>query len=199
MENYEQLIQGLQNFDENLFLTLNACRNAFFDFILPLFTNKKFWIPLYLVALIYAIKNYRGKLLLVLLLAVFAAVGLSDFVSVNLFKNVFERLRPCHVERIRSVQFLHNNHCGGWYGFVSSHASNHMALAMVLPMLFSKLKQQRKQLSLLFVFWAILIAYSRVYVGVHYPFDVIVGALLGASIGLGCRAVMLFATHKLSS
>jgi undecaprenyl-diphosphatase len=185
---YEQLIQ----FDENLFLQLNGARNIVLDFVMPLFTNKKFWIPLYLLALGFAIKNYKGKKLLFHILAVLAAVGLADAVSVHLFKNVFERLRPCHVEHLKPLVHLFNNHCGGYFGFVSSHASNHMALAIVLPNLFCVERKKQTQLRYLLVFWALIIAYSRVYLGVHYPYDVIVGALLGASLGAGCLLGLKF-------
>ncbi len=108
------------------------------------------------------------------------AVTVSDLTAVHLFKNVFLRLRPCHEPSIAGMVHLVNDHCGGKYGFISSHASNSFALATFLSLLLGK---KIRLFTLLIMLWAILLSYSRVYLGVHYPGDVIVGAIWGAGIG----------------
>lgn len=105
---------------------------------------------------------------------------LADQISVNLFKEVFLRLRPCHNPEIKDLVHTINGACGGKYGFVSSHASNTFALAVFVGSVFKK--QVEWMLFTMFL-WAAIVSYSRIYVGVHYPGDVLVGALLGSLIG----------------
>jgi len=102
---------------------------------------------------------------------------MADQGSVHLFKNVFERLRPCHCEQIRNSIHIVNNHCGGQFGFVSSHATNTFALAIFMSLFF-----KNKAVSVLLIIWAIIVAYSRIYLGVHYLGDVLGGAILGIVI-----------------
>ena len=95
-------------------------------------------------------------------------------------KNYFQRLRPCHEPTLEGLVHLVNNKCGGKFGFVSSHASNHFALAVFLSILY---KNTYKYFPLLIFLWAAIIAYSRIYLGVHYPGDVIGGAISGILFG----------------
>ena len=117
------------------------------------------------------------KEFLLFLLAVAVLITVADQSSVKLFKNVFERLRPCHCEQIKNYVHILNNHCGGQYGFVSSHATNTFALAVFLARFFN-----HKSVTILLILWAAVVAYSRVYLGVHYLGDVVGGALLGSFI-----------------
>ncbi len=106
---------------------------------------------------------------------------MGDQGSVKLFKDVFERLRPCHNPAIAELVHTINGKCGGKYGFVSSHATNSFALAVFCGFLF---KRHYKYMLWLMLFWAAIVSYSRVYVGVHYPGDIIGGAVLGSLVGL---------------
>lgn len=115
------------------------------------------------------------------MLAVVVLIVLSDQLSVHAFKNVIHRLRPCHNPEIQSIVHLLNGRCGGSYGFVSSHAANVFALAMFLYLFF---RAKINRFGIWIFAWAAVVAYSRVYAGVHYPGDIIVGALLGAGIGV---------------
>ncbi len=106
---------------------------------------------------------------------------IGDRSSVVLFKDMFQRLRPCHNPEITNLVHTLDGHCGGQYGFVSSHATNSFALAIFSGLL---LKKQYPKLLLIMLLWAALVSYSRIYVGVHYPADILGGAILGTTVGL---------------
>lgn len=172
------MLENLIQFDKELFLALNGLHNGFFDHVMVYASAKLFWIPFYLFLLYFIIKEFKWKTLLILLF-VAILITLSDQISVHAFKNVFQRLRPCHEEdlmmQVRLVQG-----CGGQYGFVSNHATNSFALATFVAGLFYT---RIKWLVWVMVFWAILVSYSRIYLGVHYPGDILGGAVLGFLIG----------------
>ena len=106
------------------------------------------------------------------------AILLADQLSVHLFKNTVQRLRPCHAPELQGLVYLPYGHCGGQYGFISSHACNCMAVA-----LFGTLFARSKLLGWVLFPWAVVVSLSRVYMGVHYPGDVLCGALFGLLIG----------------
>jgi undecaprenyl-diphosphatase len=142
-------------------------------------SGKVIWAPLYLAVLIYLGVKYKRKFL-VILLFIILAVSFADQGSVQLFKNIFHRLRPCHEPSLAGMIHLVNGECGGLYGFVSSHATNSFNVAL-LSLMFIK----RWWYTISIILWALIIGYSRIYLGVHYPGDVICGSLLGALIGWG--------------
>lgn len=170
------MLEQLLHWDTELFQIINQdWHNSFFNVVLPFLRNKLLWIPLYLFLLTFILINYTNKAIFILLFAgltIFAA----DFTSSKLVKPQIERLRPCNNPEIkRSVKLL--VHCGQGYSFTSSHATNHFAVAVFLILLL-KLKW-----SWVLLFWAAIISFSQVYVGVHYPFDILGGAVLGSLIG----------------
>lgn len=163
--------------DKNLFVLINQTwSHVSLDSLMIGVSNPYTWIPLYIVFFGLILK-LKGKIGLVFLLGLIACFALSDSISSKILKPTVKRVRPCNVEELharipanKSVSF----------GFVSSHAANHMALAVFMFLVIGK---QRK-LRWVLIFWALLIAYSRVYLGVHYPGDVLAGGLLGAILGL---------------
>lgn len=171
-------LQWLNQADTDLFLLLNGMHSNFFDTVFYWVSNKWIWIPFYawiLFRLIQAEKKNITRIILFVILLIAA----SDQLSAHVIKNFVERLRPCHEAAIASQVHLVNNYCGGEFGFVSSHAANSFAL---LTLLFLLLKGRDKKLVRLLLTWAIIVSYSRIYLGVHYPGDVISGALLGVAL-----------------
>ncbi len=154
--------------------------NDFFDVVMYWLSDKFIWIPLYIYFFFLAYKKVGNRVWLVAV-AIALLILLSDQLSVHAFKDVFLRYRPCHNLLIQSKVHLLNEHCGGTYGFVSSHAANTFALAMFLSLLF---KNKIKNFSIFIFIWASLVSYSRIYSGVHYPADVAVAAILGMGVGV---------------
>lgn len=168
----------LERFDQQLFLFINSANSPFFDQVMHTISGKLIWVPLYLAILIFLGVKYKRKFLIILIFIVVAAT-LADQSSV-IVKNIFHRLRPCHEPSLLAIVHLLNGECGGIYGFVSSHATNSFDVAL-LSLSFIK----KRWYSISIILWAGIISYSRVYLGVHYPADVIFGALLGSFIGWG--------------
>ncbi|MAC94370.1 MAG: phosphatase PAP2 family protein [Flavobacteriales bacterium] len=174
------MIEAILDFDQELFLALNRLNSGFMDSIMVFISGKLEWIPLYVILLYFVYKKY-GKHTWIILIGAALTVTLADQISVQLFKNVFERLRPCHNPDINEMVHIVNNKCGGQFGFVSSHATNTFAIATFLGLL---LKGAKKKTTLvLLLIWAAIVSYSRIYLGVHYPLDVLCGGILGVGIG----------------
>lgn len=171
------MLEQLLQWDTQLFLFLNGLHSPFWDKVMWLFSEKTTWIPLYLVVLVVLVYRYKwwaGIVLVFIGLAITAA----DQSSVLLFKEVFERLRPSHNPDLQGMIHHVNNYKGGKYGFVSSHAANTFTFAMFTALFFHK-----KWYYFSIFAWAGLVSYSRIYLGVHYPGDILGGALLGCLIG----------------
>ncbi len=173
--------------DATLFHWINQnCSNVLFDAVLPWFREKWIWAPLYLFVAAFSWMNF-GKKGWLLVLGLVAVVGLSDFTSSELVKKNVQRLRPCNDLELRPAAVLRLDSCGSGYSFTSSHAANHFAAAIFLIGIFGGLARWIRPALLT---WAGLIALSQVYVGVHFPGDVIGGGLLGALIGWAVGKLM---------
>lgn len=167
------------NIDHQLFTFLNGLHNEPMDFVMYWFSDRFFWIPLYAFLLGSVIYHYRKKAILLIIVTA-ALVASTDQVSRS-FKYGVERYRPCRSESNHLPKpHLIKNHCGGKYGFFSAHASNTFGIAMFFGSLLTPLFKRSKQILL---FWAAIVAYSRIHLGVHYPLDIFCGALCGLLFG----------------
>ncbi|WP_202406020.1 phosphatase PAP2 family protein [Hufsiella ginkgonis] len=179
----EQLIQ----LDHQLFFAINnGLSNPFFDWLMPFLRNRFFWAPLYLFWIIFFTRNYgrKGFVLVVFLLVTFA---ITDMLSSGMIKPAIHRLRPCN-----DVTLKHDVNsivaCGSGFSFPSSHAANHFAIALFLITVF---RRKWKWIMALGLGWAFSISLAQVYVGVHFPLDVIAGAVLGCMIGYVTGTIFL--------
>ena len=166
--------------DQQLFLWLNGLHADWLDPVMVAITGMWLWIPLYGVLLYMLIKSH-GKRVWWILLAVAVVILCSDQLSAHVCKPLFHRLRPCFNPELEGLVHLPKGLPGGRYGFVSSHAANTFAVASFLT---AVLRKHYRWIGWMLYGWAFLSSYSRIYVGVHYPGDIIAGAALGVLIGL---------------
>lgn len=175
-----QILNTLQDIDKGLLFFFNrTTSNTFFDILMPLIRESLIWLPLYLFVILKGFNYFNYKAIIWLILAIIA-IGLADQISSTFFKNYFMRIRPCNNNALKSYIHILVNYRPSSYSFTSSHAANHFTLATYL---YLTLKPYFKQYAYLFFLWASLICYAQIYVGVHYPFDVLCGAILGIIIG----------------
>lgn len=177
------MIESLKSLDTQAFLFLNGMHHPVVDGFMSLMTNKFTWIPLYLFFLYFIMKK-EGKSSWKVLVAILLCILISDQVCSGLLKPLVARLRPCHEPSLANLIHLVGG-CGGQFGFCSSHAANSFTLAVFFYLMYGK---SQKWVKLLFP-WAIIVSYSRIYVGVHYPGDVICGAIIGSLAAYGVSKV----------
>jgi len=182
------MFEYLIELDKSLFLGINqGLSNPFFDFLMPVLRNPYTWAPLYLFILIFSIKNYR-KRGFILVLFFLMSFGLGDFFSASVIKPGVMRVRPCNDMQFKE-QVKVRVRCGSGYSMPSSHATNHFAMGVFLLMVF---RRKWKPIVWLALAWAISISFAQIYVGVHYPGDILVGSILGILIGLFTSSLFLF-------
>jgi len=185
-----EIIEVLEYADKSLFFTLNGLHNPYFDNFMFLYSEKFIWIPFYL-AVIYQIIKLSGRKSLWIILSLIIAVTIADLVSSALIKELVQRLRPSRDESLGELVHIVNGYRGGKYGFVSSHAANAMGFAVLTSLLF-----RNRIFSISVFFWALITGYSRIYLGVHYPGDIIGGFIVGIFAGLLCFNLLKYFTKE---
>ena len=178
------VIDFLQRTDEAVFLALNGAHCAYADSTMWLFTGRWAYV-LPVLALLYLSFRCGWKRGVMMLLAVALTILLSDQIASSLIKPLVCRLRPSHAEHI--VAYVLNGHRGGMYGFVSSHAANSFGVAVLLILL-----SRNRLLAACMLLWAAVVSYSRIYLGVHYPGDIICGALVGVAMAFVVNKLLGF-------
>lgn len=186
------MLESLLHTDKELFLFLNGLGKTGWDGFWMGISVKWMSLPLYLLLLILSYRSLGIKKLLLLLVAVALLITVSDQLS-NFFKYGVQRLRPCFEDDIQLQMRLVKGYCGGKFGFYSAHASNTMAVAVFFITL---LGSRYRFLTPLLILWAVLVAYSRIYIGVHYPLDVLGGTIAGLFIGWLFARLYFLALNK---
>lgn len=173
-------METLSQYDSDLFLYLNGLHVDWMDKVMVLITNMWVWFPLYLLLIYWTVKQY-GKRCWWVFFAVGLVVLCTDQLASHVCKPLFQRLRPCYNTDFQYLIYLPKGLAGGRYGFVSSHAANTFGVATFLTPV---LKKYRPWMAIVLFLWAFISSYSRIYIGFHYPGDILCGALLGTLIGL---------------
>lgn len=173
----EQLLEFLDQVDKELLLFLHRQSSPLLDVLWAGITEKYNWIPLYLVLIIALFRQF-GWQAMYSVIAVILLVIVSDQITSSFMKPFFGRYRPCHDPEIGHLVRIVTK-CGGSFGFVSSHASNSFSVTTFFILLFSRTHRYAWWL----LIWPLLFSYSRIYLGVHYPLDVLGGALVGIILG----------------
>jgi undecaprenyl-diphosphatase len=171
------LIEFLDHIDRTFFLLLNGFHNPFFDQVMYVATKSLMWLPLYLFFFFFMIRKYKWNTLVII---VFAALMIfaSDQLS-NLVKETVHRLRPSNQPGL--MVHIVEAYKGGTYGFYSAHASNTFSVVVFLVIL---LGRKYPYVYIPAIFWSLFVSYTRIYLGVHYPGDILAGWIAGGLVGL---------------
>lgn len=188
------MIETLIKLDQEFFLILNGLHATWLDGIMFWVSGKKEWIPFYLAIVSTIIYQFRWRSIIVLVFIGIAILFADQIVS-GFMKPFFQRLRPSHEPVLEGMVHIINGYKGGSYGFASSHAANAFGLAMFIYLLF---KTKFKYIRLIFL-WAAIVAYSRIYLGVHYPGDIITGGIIGTMCGYFSFKVFLKVQNHLDN
>jgi len=170
------MLDQLLEFDRSLFLYLNNLGSPSWDGFWMVVTNKLTFVPLYLVLIYLMAKRLTVKAVVILVLTIAGMILFTDQIT-NLFKFTFERFRPCAQEGV--LEYIRQGECWG-YGFFSGHSSNSMATAIFTGLM---LRPVYKKVIYYLIVWSILVAYSRIYLGLHYPLDIVCGLTFGVFSG----------------
>ena len=168
------LLSMLKAMDTMVFLTVNSHHNAYFDSVMWLVSGKLIWVPMYVSLFFVLLKNYSYKVVFAILLAIGVVILFTDSFTAQVIRPWVCRLRPSNLDNpMSSMVHIVDGYRGGAYGFPSNHASNTWGLAFFITFLF-----RRYKLTFFFFLWALLVCYSRMYLGVHYFGDLLIGGLL---------------------
>ncbi len=172
------MIEELIGIDKKILIFLNGFHTPVLDPVMLLITKTFFWIPLYLFLIFLLFKNFRSEAWYILI-GVAITIALSDQITSGLMKPFFARLRPSQDPSMQTLLHFVDGYRGGLYGFASSHAANTMGIAFFIWL---TMRPVYRWIGLIFI-WAIVMTYTRIYLGVHYPGDIIVGAMIGLLCG----------------
>ncbi len=182
------ILEAIRQIDQSLLLFLNSFHNSFWDKANILWTSKEIWYPFYALLLYFIIKKYhRDSIYIIIILAL--AIAVSDQFS-GLVKDLTQRLRPTHDPTLNGL--IHNIvNKGGLYGFFSAHAANSFTVAAFTTFLF-----RSRWYSILIFIWAIVVSYTRIYLGLHFPLDILTGCIWGILIGFAAYRAILWIQKK---
>jgi undecaprenyl-diphosphatase len=185
-----EFLNQLKSLDKELFLFLNGMHSPLWDYTMTLFTLTPMWLLFYGTILIFIAKKHQKKSLFIFVAIILLILCADQFAGI--LKHTVQRLRPSNDPSLSQLVHVFFKK-GGQFGFVSAHAANTFAIATFSLLLFKNMRY-----TLFIIPWAMLISYSRIYLGVHYPGDVLCGAILGIVVGVGIYKLLIYAESRLS-
>ena len=186
------MLDCLQQVDTSVFLALNGLHSAFFDPFMMMATGRFTWVPFYVALAVMLWLRYGWRRTLVLLIMVALVITLADQICASWLRPMLQRLRPAHPDNPLSPMVVTvDGYRGGHYGFPSSHGANAFALALFLSLVY-----RQRLLTWTVYVWALLHVYTRIYLGVHYPGDILVGALLGSAVAAAVYLLYRYAQQR---
>ncbi|MGE5418946.1 MAG: phosphatase PAP2 family protein [Chloroflexota bacterium] len=182
------MLEKIEHLDQQVFLFLNSLHYSFLDPVMHALSGKIIWVPLYVSILVFIAVKEKKQFFLILVF-ILLSVLMADRGSV-IIKNLVMRLRPCHEPALEGLVYTLNGECGGMYGFVSSHAANAFNVAFI-----SLLFIRKAWYTAFIIFWALVVGYTRIYLGVHYSGDVLCGSIYGALVGWFCYSMYQYTNN----
>ena len=187
-------LQGAIDVDTNIFFSINRMHNMYFDYFMSAYSGKWVWIPMYAAIWYVMLRNFHWKVTLFCMIGLALTITFADQACATWIRPYVERMRPSNLNNpISEMVHIVNNHRGGRYGFPSCHAANTFGLAFFIFYLF-----RNRALNWFIMLWAIVTCYSRSYLGVHYPGDILFGMLWGLLVGLSTYMACAYILRRMS-
>lgn len=193
MDCFYDFISLLSEADRIILLAANSLHTPTLDSLMWEISRKWTWVPLYILLSAFVFRKYNTAGGIVCLLIIAAMITATDQTCAGIIRPVVCRLRPSSPDNpLSSLLHLVNDYRGGRFGFLSCHAANTFALALFLSLLF-----KNRLFTIAIISWSLLVSYSRIYLGVHYPSDILGGLLIGALFAILSHSIMIYSSHLL--